>query len=98
MVAPVEAVPHAGFLSLHLSHHTAHAREFIDLTDEVETAVRRSGFQAGFVVVASQHTTASIIVNEHEPELLKDLDAFLDGIAPESHEYAHNAVPCPPGC
>ena len=45
----------------------------------------------------SQHTTAAIVVNEHEPELLKDLDAFLGEVAPEHHTYAHNAVPCGPG-
>jgi secondary thiamine-phosphate synthase enzyme len=97
MVAPAVAAPRTGFLSLQLSHDTMYAHEFIDLTDDVIAAVARSEFQDGFVVVTSQHTTASIVVNEHEPELLKDLDAFLDGIAPASHDYAHNAVPCPPG-
>jgi secondary thiamine-phosphate synthase enzyme len=97
LVAPAEAAPHAGFLSLQIAHHTEYAREFVDLTDKIADTVARSGFTNGFAVVTSQHTTASIVVNESEPELLKDLDAFLDAIAPESSVYAHNAVPCPPG-
>ncbi len=33
-------------------------------------------------MITSQHTTASIKLNENEPELLKDMEAFLCGIAP----------------
>ena len=46
--------------------------------------------------MASRHTTAAIVVNEHEPELLRDLDAFLGILAPEGGLYAHNHVPCGP--
>jgi len=46
--------------------------------------------------VTSQHTTASIVVNEHEPELLKDLSRLLGEIAPAASTYAHNGVPCGP--
>jgi secondary thiamine-phosphate synthase enzyme len=97
MIAPVVAEPRTGFFSLQISLQTDRAHQFVDLTDEVQRAVGRSGFSNGFAVITSQHTTASIVVNEHEPELLKDLDAFLDSIAPESRAYAHNAVACLPG-
>jgi secondary thiamine-phosphate synthase enzyme len=97
MVAPMEVAPRTGFFAQQLSLHTARAHEFVDLTDEVQQAIDRSGVVTGFAVVTSQHTTASIVVNEHEPELLKDLDAFLDSIAPSNRDYAHNRVPCNPG-
>jgi secondary thiamine-phosphate synthase enzyme len=97
MIAPVEAPPRTGFFAQQLSLHTSRAHEFIDLTDEVRHAIARSGVSTGFAVVTSQHTTASIVVNEHEPELLKDLDAFLESIAPPTRDYAHNRVPCNPG-
>jgi secondary thiamine-phosphate synthase enzyme len=97
MVAPSVAPPQNGFLSFRISRHSRHPRQFIDLTEEVQEAVDSSSFLSGFAVITSEHTTASIVVNEHEPELLKDLGTFLDGIAPESRDYAHNSVPCLPG-
>ncbi len=96
MQTPVIA-PHNGFQASRLVVHTAHARHFLDITDDVREQVERSGIQQGMTVVASRHTTAAVVVNEHEPELLKDLDRMLRELAPESHPYAHNAVPCEPG-
>jgi len=85
------------FESFTITVQTEHSRQFIDLTDEIVAGVEESGIAQGMVVVASQHTTAAIAVNEHEPELLKDLDRFLSVVAPEAHAYHHNAVPCGPG-
>jgi len=85
------------FQSFSIAIQTQHARQFIDLTDEILAGVESSGITEGMAVIASQHTTAAIAVNEHEPELLKDLDRFLCAVAPESHSYHHNAVPCGPG-
>jgi secondary thiamine-phosphate synthase enzyme len=85
------------FQSFTISVRTEHSRQFIDLTDEVLSALEDSGISQGMAVIASQHTTASITVNEHEPELLKDMDRFLSGVAPESDRYKHNTVPCLPG-
>ncbi len=95
MEAPV-AAPQGGFMAATISIDTQRSREFIDLTDQICDEIRRSGVRNGIAIVASQHTTAAIIVNEHEPELLKDLDAFLCRLAPIEHQYAHNAIPCPP--
>lgn len=89
--------PPAGFLSSQIPVQTEGARRFTDLTTEVQARVEASGFHAGLAVVSSMHTTAALLVNEHEPELLKDLDAFLASLAPESASYAHNSVPCLPG-
>lgn len=96
METPVIA-PHHEFQASRLVLRSAHARQFLDITDDVREHVERSGIQQGIAVVASRHTTAAIVVNEHEPELLKDLDRLLRELAPEDHAYAHNAVPCGPG-
>lgn len=82
------------FRSWELGFRTERARAFLDITDQVAERVAASGITNGIAVIASQHTTASIAVNEHEPELLKDLDAFLSGLAAEQRDYAHNLVPC----
>lgn len=90
-------VPRLGFLSSRIAVQTDSARHFIDLTSQLVDRVVQSGIFNGLLVVSSLHTTASLIVNEHEPELLKDLDGFLARLAPDSNGYAHNEVPCGPG-
>src|SRR5947209_19835110 len=89
--------PQLGFVSSHIAIQTVGPRQFVDLTDDVQDRIGESGLQSGLVVITSLHTTASLLLNEHEPELLKDLDDFLATLAPEEAGYAHNAVPCLPG-
>jgi len=86
----------AGFTVAHISVQTQHARQFVDITDEVRSRIAGSSIREGIAVVSSRHTTAAIVVNEHEPELLKDLDRLLNELAPDGHAYAHDAVPCGP--
>ncbi|HEX6507407.1 MAG TPA: secondary thiamine-phosphate synthase enzyme YjbQ [Chloroflexota bacterium] len=90
------APPSGGFLVSSISVKTLHACQFVDLTESVIERVTSAGVRNGVAVVASQHTTASIVVNEHEPELLKDLEDMLRRLAPESSSYSHNSVPCAP--
>lgn len=92
METPVAAVP-TGFISHRIPIRTTTARQFLDITEDVEERVRSSGFRTGLAVVSTLHTTAALVINEHEPELLKDLDGFLARLAPESGGYAHNQVP-----
>jgi len=66
------------------------APEFIDITDDVFAAVEESAVREGTVTVFSRHTTAAIVINEHEPLLLKDMTRFLEGIAPREADYRHN--------
>jgi secondary thiamine-phosphate synthase enzyme len=64
-------------------------REFLDLTPKVKAAVQKSGIQDGLVLVASLHVNAGIVVNDGEPGLLADLDAWLDKLAPHRDDYQH---------
>lgn len=73
-----------------LRYETARALQFIDITDDVERVVASSGVADGWVTVFSRHTTAAIKINEHEPELLKDLSQLLASVAPETGAYFHN--------
>jgi secondary thiamine-phosphate synthase enzyme len=73
-----------------LAYQTTTAPQFIDLTDEVRELVAASGIQHGQVTVFTQHTTAAIRINEHEPELLRDFVSFLERVAPEAGQYRHN--------
>ncbi|HEV3312075.1 MAG TPA: secondary thiamine-phosphate synthase enzyme YjbQ [Chloroflexota bacterium] len=69
---------------------TRRAPQFIDITEVVGDLVETSRLSSGVVVVTSQHTTASIKVNENEPELLRDMEKFLCDIAPRDRYYRHN--------
>jgi len=73
-----------------LFRRTTRAPEFVDITDDVRDALRRSGVREGFVVVFSRHTTAAIRINEAEPLLLQDMEAMLARIAPNGVYYRHN--------
>jgi secondary thiamine-phosphate synthase enzyme len=81
---------------------THHPIQFIDLTAQVEALVTEFGIQTGLVNIQSLHTTAAIIVNEHEPLLLADMAALLERVVPHDASYRHDdatlrTVNCIPG-
>ncbi len=73
-----------------LEYETTSAPEFIDITDDVVSVVERAGVQFGQVTAFSQHTTAAIKINEHEPLLLRDMARTLRHFAPPNAYYEHN--------
>ncbi|MFZ0214415.1 MAG: type 2 isopentenyl-diphosphate Delta-isomerase [Candidatus Dormiibacterota bacterium] len=75
-----------------LHYATPEADRFLDITDDVQAVVARSGVRQGHVQVFSQHTTAAIRINENEPLLLDDFRALLDRIAPRGG-YQHDDMP-----
>ena len=66
------------------------APEFVDITEQVQKCVVKSGVMDGFVVIYSKHTTAAIKINENEPLLLQDMEQFLERISPRNGNYRHN--------
>ena len=53
-------------------------RGFVDVTAEVQLAVRRSGFDEGLCTVFLHHTSASLILCENaDPDVRRDLEAFF---------------------
>ena len=73
-----------------IEFETTSAPQFIDITDDVTAVVDAAGVQFGQVTVYSQHTTAAIKINEHEPLLLRDLARTLRNFAPPNGYYEHN--------
>lgn len=73
-----------------LEYDTQHALEFIDITADVQNVIARSGVKFGQVVVMSNHTTAAIVLNEHEPLLLNDMARVLSRIVSAGDYYEHN--------
>ncbi len=82
--------PAARVLCEALEYETSTAPEFIDITDDVNAVVEASGIVFGQVAIFSQHTTAAIKINEHEPLLLRDLARTLRHFAPPNAYYEHN--------
>jgi secondary thiamine-phosphate synthase enzyme len=69
---------------------TRQPTEFIDITDRVHQAVAEAGICSGLVNVQTLHTTTAIVINEHEPLLLTDFEAILEGAAPVFRRYRHD--------
>lgn len=69
---------------------TTRATEFIDITGEIHECVAASAVGTGIVNVQSLHTTAAIVVNEHEPLLLSDFSTLLARAAPLRGFYRHD--------
>jgi secondary thiamine-phosphate synthase enzyme len=67
-------------------------RAFINITPQVEDAVRESGVREGLVLVNAMHITASVFINDDEPGLHHDYEAWLEGLAPHepTGRYLHN--------
>jgi secondary thiamine-phosphate synthase enzyme len=69
---------------------TVAARQFIDITAQVEAIVQRSGVSQGWVGAFSKHTTAAVVIQENEPLLLQDMNALLERLSSSGGAYEHN--------
>ncbi|MGF1484466.1 MAG: secondary thiamine-phosphate synthase enzyme YjbQ [Opitutales bacterium] len=67
-------------------------RELVNITPEVEAAVRESGVFHGLCLVNAMHISASVFINDDESGLHHDFEVWLEKLAPElPHEqYQHN--------
>ncbi len=74
----------------YLWFETKKHREYIRITDEVADFVKQSGIKEGFVLVSAMHITAGVYVNDWESGLIKDIDGWLDKLAPEKPDYHHH--------
>jgi secondary thiamine-phosphate synthase enzyme len=63
--------------------------DIIDLTDDVEKAVKKSGLTSGIATIFVPGATGALTTIEYEPGLLHDLPAALERIAPRSITYEH---------
>lgn len=64
--------------------------DVVDVTDRVAEAVPDEA--DGICHVFVPHTTAGIVVNEHERRLLGDIESFLEELVPRGDGYAHDAI------
>ena len=74
----------------YLTFNTRKHREYVHITPQVETAVQRSGVREGMVLVSAMHITAGVYVNDNEPGLIRDIDEWLEELAPFRQDYRHH--------
>jgi secondary thiamine-phosphate synthase enzyme len=74
----------------YLTFHTEKRRDFINITDELSTAVAESGIKEGLALVSAMHITASVYINDDEDGLIADIDEWLDKLAPARPDYRHH--------
>ena len=67
-------------------------RGFINITSQVEEALRESGIQEGLALVNAMHITASVFINDDEHGLHQDYEKWLENLAPHEpvSQYRHN--------
>lgn len=67
-------------------------RGFTDITGAVAAVVARSGVKTGLCTVFIQHTSAGLVIQENADRTVRtDLETWIDGVAPESERWQHDA-------
>ncbi|MFA5362729.1 MAG: secondary thiamine-phosphate synthase enzyme YjbQ [Candidatus Omnitrophota bacterium] len=70
---------------------TKNRQEFINITPQVEDAVKKSGVKEGLCLVNAMHITAGVFINDDEGGLHLDFSRWLEKLAPYGKDkYQHN--------
>jgi len=79
-------------LTEYLTFRTKSRREFVNITQEVEKFVKKSGVKEGICLVNAMHITASVFINDNESGLHNDYEKWLESLAPHQpvDQYQHN--------
>ena len=65
---------------------------YLNITSQVEAAIRESGVQEGLVLVNAMHISASVFINDDERGLHQDFTRWLEQLAPHEpiKQWRHN--------
>jgi secondary thiamine-phosphate synthase enzyme len=75
---------------LSLTIRTGTHTQFLDITENVQSAVSNLGIKSGFVTVFIPHTTAGVTINENaDPDVTADMAAALETAVPWQAKYKH---------
>jgi len=77
-------------MNTEISVKSRNRNEFINITQEVQNVVNKSGIKDGVCHIFVPHTTAGITINEAaDPDVVEDIQRQLDKIAPADGNYRH---------
>jgi secondary thiamine-phosphate synthase enzyme len=67
-------------------------RKLVNITSQVEEALRESGINEGLCLINAMHISASVFINDDESGLHQDFEVWLEKLAPEKpySQYRHN--------
>jgi secondary thiamine-phosphate synthase enzyme len=65
---------------------------FMNITEQCEAAVAKSGVREGLLLASAMHITASVFINDNEGGLHQDFKQWLEKLAPHEpvDQYQHN--------
>lgn len=80
------------FYRKELWFHVPSRRGLVNITPQVEEALRESGIKEGLILVNAMNITASVFINDDESGLHHDYEVWLEKLAPEKpySQYRHN--------
>lgn len=64
--------------------------DIIDITDNVQKELEKSGLNDGTVTIFVTGSTGSVSTIEYEPNLVKDVKEAMEIIAPSGKDYHHH--------
>jgi len=72
--------------------NTTQRRQLVNITPTLHELVEKSGIREGLLLCNAMHITASVFINDDESGLHKDMEEWLEGLAPEKphSRYRHN--------
>ena len=80
---------HTKYLTLRIPERMA----FVNISHQIEEAVKASGVKEGLCLVNAMHITASVFINDDERGLHEDYTRWLEWLAPydpSPDRYRHN--------
>jgi secondary thiamine-phosphate synthase enzyme len=78
------------FFQKKLSIKTKELYDFVKITDDIQEVVNESKIKNGVVFICSLHNTASVIIQENDPTIHKDLINALERMFPTNLKYEHD--------
>lgn len=63
---------------------------YVDLTEDLQRAIKDSGVTSGAAVVFCAHTTCALLINEWEDGALEDFRHRVQHLVPDDVYYAHD--------
>lgn len=66
----------------YLTFKTRRRRELVRITDQVAAFQSESGIAEGMVLISAMHITAGVFINDDEPGLHGDIEAWVQKLAP----------------
>ncbi len=73
-----------------IKFHTDGPGDIVDMTAEIERAVKKSGITSGTVTVFAPGSTTGVTSLEYEPGLLKDVPELMEKLVPSNRPYHHD--------